>query len=396
MKLYRGLPPTVFALGWISFFTDLSSEMIYPLLPVFLTTVIGAGAVGLGLMEGIAEATASLVKLFSGHFTDKTGKRKPFIVVGYGLAGLVRPLIGLAFHLPVVVLLRFLDRFGKGIRSAPRDALIADVTPPDQLGAAYGFHRAMDHAGSVVGPLVALLLLRGFGFSLRQVFLFAVLPALIVMVIAVWRVAERPHAKLKPPPRLSGAWQTFSPRFRTFLAAIAVFSLGNASDAFLLLALADAKVPTHWLVVLWSAHNALKMVVSAWSGRLSDHVGRLRLIVLGWFLYGVMYLGFGWVQALLPMCVLFIAYGVVFGLTEPCQKALTADFGEAHTRGLRFGFFNAVMGLAALPAGLLFGWLWTVFGKPYAFAAGAGLAWAAAALCLWRLPFDGYNEARPR
>nr|WP_279382558.1 MFS transporter [Acanthopleuribacter pedis] len=380
-------------MGWISFFTDLSSEMIYPLLPLFITGVIGAGTIGLGVMEGLAEATAALVKLFSGHLTDKTGKRKPFIVTGYGIAGLVRPLIGVAFSLPFVILLRFLDRVGKGIRSSPRDALIADVTPPAQLGAAYGFHRAMDHGGSVLGPLVAGALLSGFGFSLRQVFLFAVLPAAVVMVIAVFGVAERPHAKIKQPPRLRGAWSGFAPRFRWFLAAMGLFSLGNASDAFLLLALAEANVPAAWIAVLWAAHNALKMVVSAWSGRLSDRIGRLRLIVWGWLLFGAVYLAFGWVDDLLPMCSLFIGYGVVFGLTEPCQKALVADFCEPHTRGVHFGFFNAVIGLAALPASFLFGFLWYALGKEVAFGVGALTAWCAVALCLWRLPFDGYNEA---
>ena len=281
------LPRTVVALGFVSFFTDLSSEMIYPLLPAFLVTVLGAGAVALGTIEGIAESTAAVLKVFSGRWADRMSRRKPLIVSGYGLSGLMRPLIGLAISWPLVVVLRFADRIGKGLRSSPRDALIADVTPPERLGAAYGLHRAMDHGGAVVGPLVAAGLLLIPGIGLREIFLLAGIPAVVVMLVlfsAVKEPGDRPVASGAPPSIIEG-WQATQPPFRRLLLAVIVFTLGNSTDAFLLLRLTDVGFAPAWVAVLWSLHHVVKLVANLYGGQLSDRVSRRALIGTGWFLY---------------------------------------------------------------------------------------------------------------
>lgn len=369
-----GLHRTVLALGVVSLLTDLSSEMIYPLLPAFLTTVIGAGALSLGIIEGLAESTAALVKVAGGYLSDRAGRKKPFLYAGYGLAGLARPLIGLATAWPAVLLLRFADRVGKGIRTSPRDALIADVTEPSSFGAAYGFHRAMDHCGAVLGPLAASALL-ALGLGLRDVFLLAALPAALVMVAIALAVKERPTAERterkadEPPPLPSSA--------KTLLAAIALFTLGNSTDAFLLLRLADAGVPAAGVALLWSVFHLVKMA-SAWlGGRLSDRTGRKPMLAAGWLWYSAVYLAFALVESRGALIAIFLAYGLYYGMTEPVEKAWVADMAPGRARGRAFGWYNGVVGLAALPASLLFGLLWKACGPAVAFGTGALLALAA-------------------
>jgi len=378
----KRLPRTVLALGFASFFTDFSSEMIYPLLPVFLTTVLGAGALALGAMEGLAESTAALLKIYSGLWTDRTGKRKPLILGGYSLAGLARPLIGLAGSWPAVAALRFLDRVGKGLRTSPRDALLADVSGVDRRGEAFGFHRAMDHAGAVVGPLVAAALLQFAGVSPRHIFLLAAIPAAVVVVILLVAVREPESA---PPTAAEGASGGEKPSlrglgkdFRVLLAAVLIFTLGNSSDAFLLLRLSDSGVPAAWVAVLWSAHHVVKMASSYAGGRLSDRGGRKGFVLAGWIVYAAIYLSFALVDSPVGLVGLFIAYGIYFGLTEPVERAWVADLVPANLRGSAFGFYNGAVGLAALPASLLFGFLWQQFGPHAAFGAGAALAIVAA------------------
>lgn len=380
MNTKNRLPRTVWALGWVSFFTDFSSEMIYPLLPAFLTTVLGAGAVAIGVIEGLAESTAALLKAGSGIWADKVRRRKPFVVVGYGLAGVVRPLIGLATAWPGVLACRFLDRVGKGLRTSPRDALIADVTAPEQRGAAFGLHRAMDHAGAVVGPLVAAALLRFAGLSLRQVFLLSAIPAVVVMFVLVFGVQE---AAKEPVERTttSGNWRELGGGYWRLMAAVLVFTLGNSTDAFLLLRLKDVGVPVAWVAVLWAAHHVVKMVTTYYGGRLSDTAGRRALVLGGWIFYAAIYLAFGWVNSATGLVVVFLAYGVYYGLTEPAEKAWIADLAPAQLRGTAFGFYHAAVGLGALPASLIFGWIWKMWGAATAFSAGAALA-ATAALML--------------
>lgn len=397
-KVVRTLPATVISLGVVSLLTDLSSEMIYPLLPVFLSGVLGAGALSIGLIEGVAEATSSLVKIFSGRGSDRSGRRKPWLLGGYGLAGLVRPLIGLAASWPMVLVLRFFDRVGKGMRGAPRDALIADVTPVEQRGAAYGVHRTFDHAGALLGPLVAAVLLSGFGWSLRQLFLAAAVPAALVMVV-LWKAVQEPKSAGEkgpapvqpadadlPAPLGLATWHRMGLPFRRLVVALLVFTLGNSTDAFLILRLSQAGVGNASIALLWSAHSAIKAVSALAAGRLSDRLGRRPLVLAGWAVYAAVYLAFalaGDSRALLITA--FLIYGLSFGLTEPVEKAWVVDLVPADRRGTALGLWQGAVGLAALPASLLFGAVWSLAGAPAAFALGAVLA-VLAALLLWRVP----------
>ena len=389
----KRLSRTVIVLGLASFFTDMSSEMIYPLLPIFLSTVLGAGALALGVIEGVAESTASILKVASGIWTDRVRKRKPLIVAGYGLAGVVRPLIGLAGAWPFVLGMRFLDRVGKGLRTSPRDALIADVTAPDLRGTAYGVHRAMDHAGAVAGPLVAAGLLALGSFSLRHIFLLSAVPALVVILVLVFGIKEPPaHAAETPPPvSFKALWTGTGRHFKLLLLSLIVFTLGNSTDAFLLLRLRNAGISVSGVAVLWALHHVVKMALTYAGGRLSDRVGRRSMIVLGWLAYALIYLAFGLVNSPAWLIVIFLAYGIYFGLCEPAEKALIADLVPRAVRGTAFGCYHGAIGVAALPASLLFGLLWQTCGMAAAFFTGAGFA-AVASVMLMRIKMEMEGE----
>ena len=376
------IPRTVIALGVVSLLTDLSSEMIYPLLPIFLASVLGAGAMALGLIEGVAESTAALLKVASGIWTDRTRRRKPLVVAGYTLSGMMRPLIGLAAAWPAVLALRFADRVGKGLRTSPRDALIADVTDSGTRGTAYGFHRAMDHAGAVLGPLVAAALLNFAGLPLRQVFLLSAIPAVAVLVVLLLRVEEPPHPRAESPagPSLLAPWSALGPDYRRLLLAVLVFTLGNSTDAFLLLRLSQTGVSTAGIALLWSAHHVVKMIANYFGGQLSDRVGPRAMILAGWLFYAAIYLTFGWLHSAPWLIAVFLAYGIYFGLTEPAERAWVASLVPPPLRGTAFGWYHCAIGLAALPASVAFGLLWQQWGVAVAFSTGAVLAALAAIL----------------
>lgn len=369
------LPSTVVALGVVSLLTDMSSEMIYPLLPAFLLTVLGAGAVALGVVEGVAEATAAIVKVVSGRRSDRSGRRKPLVVAGYTTSGLARPLIGLAAAWPTVVALRFVDRIGKGLRTSPRDALIAASVGESDRGRAFGLHRAMDHAGSVFGPLVAALLLTA-GFELRQVFLLAVIPALAVLVVLVFFVRDRPA-----PPEPVTIVEPSGPMpraFKVLLAATVIFTLGNSTDAFFLLRFTETGLPLGAVAVLWAAHGAVKMASTWLGGRLTDRIGRRPLVLAGWTLYAAIYIAFAISDSTVALVAIFLVYGVTFGLTEPAERAWVADLAPTERRGTAFGWYHGAVGVAALPASVVFGLVYARFGAATAFAMGAALAIIAA------------------
>lgn len=373
----KQLPRTVRALGWVSLLTDLSSEMIYPLLPTFLTGVLGAGAAVLGGIEGVAEATASVLKVVSGFWSDRVGRRRPLVVAGYTLSGASRPLIGLATGWIGVLFLRFADRVGKGLRTAPRDALLAEAVPATARGSAFGFHRAMDHGGAVIGPLVAALML-GAGFSLRGVFLLAALPAAAVVVLLLRSVRE-PAGHSLPPARAAGPKTCpVAPGFRRLLGALALFTLGNSTDAFLLLRLSAAGISPSSVAVLWSAHHAVKTAAAYLGGGLSDRLGRRPVLLAGWVWYAAIYAGFAVATSRSALIALFLGYGVYFGLAEPAERAWAADLSPPGARGRGYALYHGAVGLTALPASLLFGLLWAGFGPSAAFWTGAGLALAAA------------------
>ena len=383
----RGLPRTVVAVGLVSLLTDISSEMIYPLLPVFLATVLGAGPMALGLIEGVADATASLIKLASGILSDRTGRRKPLLVGGYAVSSLMRPFIGLAASWPTVLGLRFLDRVGKGLRSSPRDALIADVTPPDRWGAAYGFHRAMDNSGAVIGPLVAGALLHWGGLSLREIFLWTAIPGAMAVAVAVWGVEESPNAQ--PPPAAKSAradWRELGTPYKQFLAVLLLFTLAETSEVFFLLRLSTLGVSPAKLALLWSGHNLLRAGISYTAGALSDRMGRPAMVFLGWGIFVGVYLAFAWVGSAAALAGVFLVYGLYYGFTESSQRAWVTDMVPARLRGTAFGYYHATLGLTTLPASLLFGFLLQTYGHQAPFITSAVIGGLALCLLAVRLP----------
>lgn len=367
----------VLALAAVSFLTDVASDMTYPLLPLFLATTLGASATAVGAIEGAAESTAALLKLFSGWLSDRVPRRKPLVLAGYGIASLIRPLIGLAQSASQVLAIRVTDRIGKGIRGAPRDALIADSVDPAIRGRAFGFHRSADHAGAVVGPLLAFVLLSWVGLELRDVFLLTAIPGVLAVAVVVFGVREVPRDAAAKSRKLD-LRAPLGKRFWSFLAVLLVFTLGNSTDAFLLLRATELGVAPALVPILWALLHVVKSVSSTPGGALSDRIGRKPLLVAGWLLYAGVYLALAWADAEWHAWALFAVYGVFFGLTEGVEKALVADLVPADRRGSAFGWYNLALGIGALPASLIFGMIWDRAGAPVAFGFGAAMALAAA------------------
>ncbi len=382
MPLWRrlaALPATVWLFGCVSLLNDAASDLVYPLMPLYLSAVLMAGPRALGLIEGLAEAAGSLLKLASGVLADRFGHIKAWVVGGYGLAALARPLLAFAGAWPTVLLLRFADRVGKGLRTSPRDALLARAVGAGERGLAFGLQRAMDNAGAVLGPLAAAGLLAS-GLSLREVLLWAALPGTLVVALTL-AIREPPVASAAARAAMDWRFGSLPPRLRRYLAVLALFTLGNSSNMFLLLrarelGLAEVQVP-----LIWALAALVATALSAPLAAASDRIGRRPLIVAGWLLYGAVYLALGLVDApgwgLWPLLAL---YGVFLAATEGAEKALVADLAPTGRLGTAYGWFNLIAGLMLLPASLAFGALWQGFGAPAAFGFGAGCAFAAAAL----------------
>ncbi len=376
-----GLGRNVYALGAVSFFTDVSSEMIYPLLPVFLSTVLGANAGFIGAIEGAAESTAALLKLASGWWSDRVSRRKPMVVAGYALASLVRPLIAVAQSATQVLLIRVSDRVGKGIRSSPRDALIADSVHPSMRGKAFGIRSAADNAGALLGPLIAFALLRYFHLTLRTVFWLSAIPAAIAVIVAVVgiREVERRSVATGKKARLAGG---MGGRFWAFLTVIFIFTLGNSTDAFLLLRAKELGVPVALAPIIWALLNGVKSLSNVPGGVLSDRLGRRPILVAGWVVYAAVYFLFSHATHAWQAWALFAGYGIFFGLTEGTELAIVADVVPQEQRGAAYGWYYLAIGIGALPASLIFGVLWDRFGSPVAFGVGAAVALLAAILMM--------------
>jgi MFS family permease len=375
-----GLSRPVWLLGWVSFFTDMASEMVYPLLPIFLTRVLGAGAMSLGVIEGVAEGANSILKIISGRIADRTGQPKILVLGGYGLSSLVRPLMGFVTVWPHVLALRFTDRLGKGIRTSPRDALLARFAPDKTRGRVYGFHRAMDHAGAVAGPLVATAFLYFHPEAYRPLFMWTLVPGLIVLALILRLPNERLSRRAEVPGPLVPGPVSLGSRFYRAMGVITLFSLGNASDAFILLRLNDLGVAAVWIPLLWSALHVVKMSSSVLGGALSDRFGRRAMIALGYLWYAAIYAAFAWFTTLPAVIAIFLAYGLYFGLTEGVEKAWVADLSPAGARGTAFGIYNAALGFGGLAASVIFGAIWTRVSPAAAFLTGACLALAASVL----------------
>jgi MFS family permease len=392
-RRYRHLPRNVVAISIVSLLNDASSEIIYPLLPVFLSLTLGASPAVVGLIEGAAESISSLLKLFAGYFSDRSGKRKVFVVFGYGLANFVRPLLAFANNWYQVLAIRLADRVGKGVRGAPRDAMIADTVLPEQRGLAFGFHRAMDHTGAVIGPLAGYGLVMLFAANsnsltasdFNKIFLVASIPALAAVIVVAFFVRETAPQQQSSITAVSPAnlsLRGFDSNFKRFLWIIALFTLSNSSDAFLILRAQSTGVSLATIPLLWAFLHMVKVVSSLFGGHLSDLLGRRRLIVAGWILYAAVYAGFAFVTSEVSVWVLFLVYGIYFGLSEGAEKAFVADLVQPEQRGTAYGLYNLAFGITVLPASLLMGTLWSWRGPAVAFIVSAMIGTCAAALML--------------
>lgn len=378
----KNIPKGVVALGFVSMFMDLSSEMIHSILPLFLTTTLGVSALTVGIIEGIAESTAAVVKIFSGAISDWLGRRKPLLLAGYGLATLFRPLFAVADSFGMVLLARFSDRIGKGIRGAPRDALLADITPPEVRGSAYGLRQSLDNLGAVIGPLAAMLLMLWSFNDFRLVFWVSMIPACAVMIIIVFFIKEptrnETHEK-RPFPLKRAQLKLLPPRFWLITAAACVFTLARFSDAFLIL-----RADSIGLIPAQSAAILIVMNIvyasSSWpAGLLSDRVGKTGLLSCGIAVLVIanMVLGLGTG----PAAIYFGAalWGLHMGMTQGIITAYVADVAPAHLRGTAFGMYNLLTGGALLLASVIAGWLWKDYGPAFTFAAGG--CFAVVSLC---------------
>jgi MFS family permease len=373
------LPRNVKVLGGASLLNDIASEMIFPLLPNFLLTVLLGNRFYLGVIEGAADSVASFVKLWSGGRSDQAGRRKGFVVFGYSLAAIARPLIGVIVAPWQLFVLRVGDRIGKGVRTSPRDALIDDSTDPSIRGRAFGFHRAMDHLGAAIGPLLAAGLLWLLPDQLRTLFLVTLLPGLLVILLLVLGLRE-PHATKQPQERLRLTLKPFGRNFRLYLLALVVFTLGNSSDAFLLVRAGELGVPAVLLPLLWCAFHVVKSSSNLLLGRAVDQFGPRPFIFLGWLVYAGVYLAFALATTAWQAWAVFLAYAVFYGLTEPAEKTLVANLAGSEHKGLAYGWYNFAIRIATLPSSLIFGALYQVYGALVAFSWGAVLAVVAVVL----------------
>ena len=371
----------IILLGITSFLTDISSEMVYPILPIFLVSVLGASPAILGLVEGIAESTASLLKVFSGYFSDKIRLRKPFAIIGYASSTLGKLFLFLAQSWTMVLSGRVIDRFGKGIRTAPRDALIADSSQQDKRGAAFGLHRAMDTLGAVVGVVLAYFIVIRFKGSLRSVFLFSLVPAFFGVLVLFWvREKKKEPALNRLKPELK--WSALDKRLKLFLIFTFIFTLGNSSNLFLLLRAKNAGADTATVILLYLVYNIVYFAVMYPASKLSDKIGRKKLLVLGYLLYGLVYLGFALSNSIQSFWFLFGIYGLYIGFTEGVEKALITDISAAELKGTTIGLHATLVGIGLLPASIFAGMLWKFIGPAAPFYFG-GIMGIAASIGLW-------------
>lgn len=374
--LKPALPRSVKVVGAASLLNDAASEMIFPLLPHFLLTALQGNRFHLGVIEGIADAVAGLVKLWSGDRSDQAGHRKGFIVFGYSVPSLARPLIGLVVAPWQLFTIRVVDRIGKGVRSSPRDALIADATDPAMHGRAFGFHRAMDNLGAAVGPLLASAFLWYRPGELRTLFLLAIVPGLIVVMLTVFGLREQAAAPT-PKQRFRLTWKPFDRNFKLYLAALVVFTLGNSSDAFLLVRAGELGVAPITLPLLWCVCHIAKSAGNLMLGRVVDLLGARPALLAGWLVFAGVYAAFAWATNVLEIWIAFIGYGLACGLIEPAEKALVVQIVGTERKGLAFGWYNFAIGIAVLPSSLICGALYQHYGPPAAFGFGAVAALAA-------------------
>jgi len=401
-KKIAGVEKNVFFAGLVSFFMDFSSEMIYPLVPIFLSSVLGVNKSIIGLIEGTAESTASLLKVFSGWFSDKIGKRKILLIAGYGISTLSRPIVALSTLWGHVLAFRFVDRFGKGIRGAPRDAIIAESTPHKDLGRSFGFHRAMDTFGAVAGPAIAFILLSLFTGNYRLVFWLSMVPGIIAVLVIIFFIKEIKDGKtisaLKfpsedspitsltnnppSPPFAKGGMGGFDWRFKVFVAIATLFAIGNSSDVFLILRATNIGIRETQIPILYLSFNLVYSLIALPAGIVSDRIGRKRVILSGFFLFGIVYYGFAVSSEKWHVWGLFMLYGIFMGLTEGIHKAYLGTVIPEGQKATGYGIYSTFVGLAVLPASIIGGYLWDKVGPHATFYYGSFTAFASAVLFL--------------
>lgn len=382
--LMKGVGANVAILGLVSLFTDLSSQMVFPLIPLFLTTALGASVTIVGLIEGSAETTASLLKVFSGYWSDRIERRKPFVLFGYGLSSLAKPLFAFAYAWQSVFAIRILERVGKGIRNAPRDAIIAESCTDDVRGKAYGIHRAMDGTGSVFGAVIGLILLISLGY--RDAFLLAGIPSLIAVFLIVFVKEKRKATRNAVPTAVKSmrvSFRALTPQLKYFITVATVFTLGNFGYAFLMIRALDIGLNDHTAMLLYILLYVVYTIFTIPAGALSDKIGRKPVIVIGYALFGMTSLSLAFVSDISQIVWLFALYGVFYAMIDGVQRAFVVDLSPPDLKATSLGAFHTATGLAALPAGVISGLLWDTIGPEATFIYGFVLSFVAAALLLW-------------
>lgn len=378
-KKYLGLEPNVFFAGLTSFLTDTTTKMVYSVMPMFLLS-IGATKTQLALIEGIAESTAAFLKAISGLWSDKIGRNKPFMVIGYAVTAVMAPLYATAVAPVHILFLRFVERVGKGIRTAPRDSLIAASSQEKKAGRNFGFHKAMDNCGAIVGPLLSFLILAVIPGQYRSIFLISALPALLGVLSIIVFVKEAKVDAKSLPEKIS--WKDFSPRYYLFLFIVFLFTLGNSTDALLLVKANDVGITAARIPLVYLIFNAVSVLFAVPMGILSDRIGRERIIIFGYLLYSAVYFGFGRTDGKITVILLFALYGLYSAATDGVQKALVSDLVDKNKKGTGLGIYNALLGMTLLPASLIAGMLYDQVNSSAPFYFGSVMAAAAAVMML--------------
>ena len=393
MRKIFGLNPNVFFLGLVSFFTDISSEMIFTLMPLFLSNILGAATIIIGLIEGITESAAALLKVFSGWISDRLGKRNIVTFTGYALSALAKPFMYVASTWGIVVGIRFADRFGKGIRSAPRDALIADSLTSSERGRGFGFHRMMDTAGAAVGLITAAVVVYTLqartmnlvSATYQTLVIIGVIPAILALFMFIFIRDIRKKTECNTIITIEGKsvmGGILNRRFYTFLVITLIFTLGNSSDAFLILRAQNMGSCVLDIILMLITFNISYALFSIPAGVVSDRLGRKYVIAIGWAIYALTYVGLAILSASWQIWLFFVLYGIYYGLAEGVTRAFVADLVPIESRGMAYGIFHGMVGITLMPASIIGGWLWQTYGPSVTFYAGAGLSALALVLLL--------------
>ena len=370
----------IILLGMVSFFVDVSTEMVYPLIPLYLTGVLGATPAIVGIIEGIAESLASLLKVFSGYWTDKYQKKKPLAFLGYSTSIVYKIALMLSTSWAGVLIARVIDRFGKGIRTTPRDVLVAECADKNCLGKAFGLHKSLDMAGSAVGILLAYFLMsRASGnVDYQNVFFISIIPAVIGLTVLLAVKEKKPHCKTTKPLHLIQGFKSLDRRLKLFLLTVFIFTLGNSSNAFLLLRAQNLGYDATTVILLYFLYNAVSSVFAVPFGRLSDKIGRRKILACGYFAFFLVYLGFALAKNPAALIILFAVYGLYTALTAGVERALIAQIAPPELKGSVLGLHASLVGIALLPASMIAGFLWDTLSPAAPFFVGAALALAAA------------------